>query len=82
MVVSDFKMDPELQKMQQDRGGQALYPTQNYKDEIYRRGIAQRYRIGLVLNSRGYWEPRLQEDMPTSPPPKQEVPSLFQIMNQ
>jgi hypothetical protein len=38
------------------------YPNQTYKDEEYRKGIAARYRIGLKLNQRGYWEPYLMSD--------------------
>ena len=50
------------------------YPHQAYKDEEYRRGIAARYGIYLVINERGYWEPKLM------PPGWQPPTSLFQIM--
>lgn len=56
------------------------YPRQTYQDEQYRKGIAARYGIVLVMNARGYWEPRLQEDMPSAPIP--EVPSMFSILSQ
>jgi hypothetical protein len=60
------------------------YPRQTYQDEMYRRGIAARYGIELVMNKRGYWEPVLmkgdwrnqQAPMPAPPPP-----SLYQIMS-
>lgn len=70
--VRPFEFDEKL--MQQGKDG-AYYPDQRYKDEIYRRGIAQRYGIALRLNQRGYWEPILQEDMPP------EQPSVFRILN-
>jgi hypothetical protein len=70
--VREFEFDESLMKQGKDG---AFYPHQTYKDEMYRRGIAERYGIALVLNPRGYWEPRLQEDMP------QETPSVFRILN-
>lgn len=51
------------------------YPAQTYKDEIYRKGIAARYGISLVMTKRGYWEPRLMESMPV------EQPTLYQILS-
>lgn len=51
------------------------YPRQTYQDEMYRKGIAARYGINLVMNNRGYWSPVLMEDMP----PQQ--PSVFKILN-
>ena len=58
--------------------GASKYPDQSpYKEEMYRKGIAARYGIALVLNQRGYWEPRLQEDMPPEPKPKE---SIFRIL--
>src|SRR6185312_2652498 len=48
VVVSDFKMDPELIKKEQEGGGTALYPEQVYKQSIYRQTIAARYGITLV----------------------------------
>lgn len=66
--VRDFEFD---QKLTENHG----YPDQRYKDELYRKGIAARYGIGLVMNSRGYWEPRLVEDMP------KQAPTLYQIFN-
>lgn len=68
-VRETFEFDQKLIE-----GG--TYPDQRYKDEMYRRGIAARYGIVLVMNKRGYWEPRLQEDMP------KEEPSLFRILSE
>jgi hypothetical protein len=67
--VRDFQFD---EKLMQNHG----YPDQRYKDQIYRQGIASRYGINLVMNQRGYWEPRLAESMP------EEQPSVFQILNE
>lgn len=74
----EFPMD---RQMVDPATGGTLYPDQTpYKDEIYRKGIAARYGIVLVMNKRGYWEPRLQEDMPGyDPNPPQ---SLFRIIQQ
>jgi len=55
------------------------YPVQTYKDFDYRQGIAKRYGIVLTMNQRGYWEPHLEEEMPTMPPPQ---PSLFQTLSE
>ncbi len=56
--------------------GASRYPDQNpYKNEIYRKGIAARYGISLVMNKQGYWSPVLSESLP-----KQE-PSLFRILS-
>lgn len=66
--VRSFQFDRKLQET-------TTYPHQTYKDEIYRKGIASRYGIALVMNERGYWEPRLSESMPP------EQPTLYQIMN-
>lgn len=69
----EFRFD---QKMIDERTGVSKYPDQSpYKDEMYRRGIAERYGIALVLNPQGYWEPRLQESMP------KPEPSFYQIAN-
>lgn len=67
-AVREFEFD---QKLTENHG----YPTQVYKEELYRKGIAARYGIALVLNKRGYWEPILQESLP------KPEPSLYQIMN-
>lgn len=67
-VREKFEFDQKLIE-----GG--TYPDQRYKEEIYRKGIAARYGIALVMNQRGYWEPRLAESMPP------EQPTLYQIMN-
>lgn len=67
--VRQFEFDASLL---QNHG----YPMQTYKDEVYRRGIAARYGIELVLNQRGYWEPRLSESMPPKPEP------LFKIFSE
>lgn len=49
-----------------------LYPDQSpYKDAVYRKGIAARYGINLVMNPRGYWSPELMTSRPTD--------QLFQI---
>lgn len=52
------------------------YPKQTYQDQIYRKTIAARYGIALINNPRGYWEPRLMEDIP------KEEPSLFRILSE
>ena len=62
-----------------------LYPDQSpYKDEIYRKGIAARYGIELVMNQRGYWEPVLMKgnwrNQPAPSMPAPPPPSLYQIM--
>ena len=64
----EFRFNP---KLRENHG----YPAQTYKDEMYRKGIAARWGIDLVMTQRGYWEPRLQENMP------EPQPSLYQIMN-
>lgn len=57
------------------------YPDQVYKQEQYRKGIAARYGIDLVLNRRGYWEPVLmQGDWQNRPKPPTPPLSLYQIM--
>lgn len=53
------------------------YPNQTYQETEYRKGIAARYGIHLVMNSRGYWEPRLGPD--TSVP---KPPSMFKILSE
>ena len=53
-----------------------LYQT--YKDEQYRKGIAKRYGIRLVLDKRGYWEPQL---MPPGYVEKEPPPTLYSILN-
>lgn len=68
VAVRNFEFD---QKLTENAG----YPHQSYKEEMYRKGIAARYGIALVMNQRGYWEPRLMEDMP------KERPTLYQILN-
>lgn len=68
-VREKFEFDQKLIE-----GG--TYPDQRYKDEMYRKGIAARYGIVLVMNKRGYWEPRLEEDMP------KEEKSLFRILSE
>ena len=60
------------QKLTENHG----YPGQTYKDEIYRKTIAARYGISLVMNSRGYWDPRLTESLP------RQEPSLFRILSE
>jgi hypothetical protein len=64
----EFRFNPALHE---NHG----YPAQTYKDEMYRRGIAARWGIDLVMGPRGYWEPRLMESMP------KPEPSLYQIAN-
>jgi len=75
--ISDFKMDQQL--MDSNRFGGGKYPPQEYKREEYRKGIAARYGIELVLNARGYWEPRLagtvQPEVPAAKP-------LFSILQE
>ena len=74
--ISNFAIDQSVADPQ--RGGGAAYPVQGYKDEAYRKGIAARYGIALVMTPRGYWEPKLEEDVPASarvPGP----PTLFSI---
>lgn len=66
-VLSEFKMDQSLLQNK-------MYPAQTYKDAQYRQGIAARYGIFLVMNERGYWEPRLMDEFR---PPKE---TLFQIL--
>lgn len=63
----EFQFDRALMK---DQG----YPEQVYKDAEYRQRIAARYGIYLVMNERGYWDPRLMSNFR----PPQET--LFQIM--
>jgi Radical SAM superfamily/4Fe-4S single cluster domain len=57
------------------------YPRQTYQDAQYRQNIAAKYDMYLVLNERGYWEPRLKEDGGYHPPapPSAQPPSLFKI---
>ena len=69
-VREEFVFDRELVK-------KGTYPHQSYKDELYRKGIAARYGIYLVLNERGYWEPTLT---PPATMPVQAAPPLYQIM--
>jgi hypothetical protein len=73
--ISDFKID---QQQISDKGV-GKYPTQVYKDEAYRRGIAARYGISLHMNKLGYWEPRL---MTAEEQAQQNRPSLFSIIEQ
>lgn len=54
------------------------YPAQTYKDEVYRKGIAARYGIALRLNSKGYWEPVLEESIPEEPPRPDSLFKIFQ----
>ena len=54
------------------------YPNQTYKDEQYRKGIAARYGIRLVLDKRGYWEPQM---MPPGYVEKEPPPTLYSILN-
>ena len=72
----EFKMD---QAVTDPNTGVGSYPDQRpYKDELYRKGIAARYGIKLIMNPRGYWEPQLMEPgykLPEPPPP-----SLFKIL--
>ncbi len=60
------------------------YPNQTYQDQQYRKGIAARYGIYLVLNPRGFWEPKLMEDggYQPEPPAEQKTPSLFTILQE
>jgi hypothetical protein len=67
--VRDFQFDA---KLTENHG----YPRQTYQEEIYRKTIAARYGIGLVMNARGYWEPRLLENLP------KPEPSLFHILSE
>ena len=60
------------------------YPRQTYQDAQYRQNIAAKYDMYLVLNERGYWEPRLKEDggyVPPGPPPNQPE-SLFKLFQE
>ena len=67
----EFKIDPALARTNG-------YPDQSlYKSEAYRKGIAARYGIYLVLNERGYWEPTLT---PPAQAPTPAAPPLYQIM--
>ena len=68
-VHEDFRFD---QKLTENHG----YPFQSYKDQIYRQTIAARYGITLVMNQRGYWDPRLSESIP------KPEPSLFHILSE
>lgn len=72
-VREEFKFDQKLIE-----GG--TYPYQSYKEFAYRQGIASRYGIKLIMNARGYWEPTMAPEGYTLPPPPQETPRLFQIM--
>lgn len=59
------------------------YPRQTYQDELYRKGIAARYGIELVMNRRGYWEPRLMApgwETRKPEPARQSTPGLFKIL--
>ena len=80
VVVSTFEMDPLLQKAQQEGGGLSLYPEQVYKQTEYRRQIAAKYGIVLVMNQRGYWDPRLKETVPYLPAEPPKAQSLFNIV--
>jgi hypothetical protein len=66
-MVRQFDMDKSLT-------AHHGYPNQTYKDQIYRRGIAERYGIHLRLSSRGYWEPLLAEGAPSAAPPSPPNP--------
>ena len=72
-VREKFEFDRKLVE-----GG--TYPHQTYKDHEYRQRIADRYGILLVMNSRGYWEPRMKPAgyKPPSPPPQ----GLFHILQE
>lgn len=74
ILHDDAKVDPKLVGH--------TYPVQTYQEAQYRQNIAAKYDMYLVLNERGYWEPRLREDggyvAPKPPPP--EVPSFFKIL--
>ncbi|HKS72066.1 MAG TPA: hypothetical protein VJQ82_02645 [Terriglobales bacterium] len=75
VAISDFKIDSSL--VDEGRFGGGQYPAQEYKNSMYRQGIAARYGILLVLNSRGYWEPTMMPEGYVQPPPPPEP--LFQI---
>jgi|SRR5580698_5610200 hypothetical protein len=64
-----FRFDEQLAQ------APTLYPNQTYKQEQYRKGIAARYGIDLVMTPRGYWEPVLHD--PNRKPPEPGPPSLF-----
>lgn len=72
----EFKIE---QGMIDPATGVSRYPDQSpYKDAEYRRAIARRYGIKLILNSRGYWDPYLmtEQEINFVPPA-----SLYQILN-
>lgn len=66
----EFKFDRKLME-------HGTYPLQTYKDQEYRQGIAARYGIMLVMNSRGYWDPQIA---PPGYKPEQRPAPLFQIL--
>lgn len=68
-----FEFDPKLVES-------GCYPNQTYKQFDYRAKIAAKYGIVLTMNSLGYQEPHLIEDMPAGAMPQQERPSLFKIL--
>jgi hypothetical protein len=65
--VRQFEFDPKLNV---NHG----YPRQTYQDEQYRKGIAARYGIDLIMTPRGYWEPVLHDPNRKEP---ERIPSLF-----
>ena len=67
VLQPQMKVDPSLINH--------TYPAQTYKDELYRRGIAARYGIGLKLNAAGYWDPYLLDESETA-----EDAPLFKIL--
>jgi len=73
-VESKFEIDQTLDEQTH------YYPDQVYKNHQYRQRIADRYGILLVMNSRGYWEPRMKPAgyKPPSPPPQ----GLFHILQE
>jgi len=75
VAISDFMMDPAISDP--SRAGGGAYPNQVYKQEQYRKEIAGRYGIKLVMNKRGYWSPELIEWDWKNPPA--EKPTLYQI---
>jgi hypothetical protein len=67
VLHEQFPIDPKLT----ERHG---YPSQTYKDVIYRQQIAARYGIFLVNNARGYLQPFL-----AGPDWKPRTETLYQI---
>lgn len=76
-----FKFD---QRVQDPSTGAGTYPDQSpYKDAIYRRRIAARYGIALVMNPRGYWKPVLEENLPAEYREAQQMSKpLFEIFQE